>query len=362
MAFQRPTLSEIIDRVKSDILSRIDGANTILRRSILMVLAKVFSGQHHLQYGSIEDSKRQLFLLTADSEYLEIQANEYGIARKDATYASGSASVSGTAGTIIPSGQELTFNDLSYTVITAISLTGGVDEIDVISADKGLDYNRDTGDILTFTNPLPGVDTTATVLTPGITGGLDIEDAEDLRSRSLTRKRQAPHAGALFDYVTWMLEVAGVTRAWAIEDYFGEGTIGCAFAQDDLASIIPNETQRQTVLDYINGHTDPFTGNTVAKPVAARPIMIVTELESVNLTVQLNPNTLSVQTSVNTKVNDVIYALGGPGETIPLSKISAAISAAVGEESHRITYPTNDIAIATNKIPVLGTITFEAYT
>jgi len=362
MAFQRPTLSEIIDRVKSDILSRIDGANTILRRSLLMVFSKVFSGQHHLQYGYLEDSKRQLFLLTADSEYLEIQANEYGIARKDSTYASGSVSVTGTAGTVVPSGQELTYNDLSYTVDTAISLTGGVDTLDITSSDKGLEYNRDTGDILTFTNPLPGVDTTVTVLTPGITGGLDIEDPEDLRSRTLIRKRQSPHAGALFDYETWMLEVAGVTRAWAIEAYFGEGTIGCAFAQDDLSSIIPNETQRQTVLDYITSHTDPFTGNDVAKPVGARPIMIETELYSVNLTVQLKPNTLAVQTSVNTKVNDVIYAIGGPGVTINLSVISAAISSAVGEEAHRITFPTDDIAIATNKIPVLGTITFEDYT
>lgn len=361
MAFSRPTLTDLIDRIKSDILSRIDGANTILRRSLLMVFAKVFAGAHHLMYGNLEDSKNQLFLLKSDSEFLEMQANEYGIARKDATYASGTASVSGTAGIIIPSGTPLTFNDFGYTMTEATQLAGGVGVITVISDIKGLDLNRDIGDILTFTSPLPGVDTEAIVLTPGITGGLNVESATALRARSLSRKRQAPHSGAIFDYETWMLEYAGVTRAWAIEDYFGIGTIGCAFAMDDLASIIPNETQRQAVLDYINEHTDPFTGNHTGKPVGARPMMIQTELYSVNLTVELKPNTLSVQTSVNTKVNDVIYAIGGPNKTIELSKISAAISSATGEDAHRFIYPTSDLGIAVNKIPVLGTITFNNY-
>jgi len=73
MPFARPTLQEIVDRIVSDIQSRITGATTLLRRSILRVLARVYAGAVHLVYGFLEFMKDQIFVQSADAEYLEKQ-------------------------------------------------------------------------------------------------------------------------------------------------------------------------------------------------------------------------------------------------------------------------------------------------
>ena len=99
--FNRPTLAEIIERIKSDIVTRISGAATLLRRSILVALAKAYGGACHLIYGNIEDNKDQLFVTTADEDNLTIHGNEYGVSRNAATKATGSIQATGTDGTVI---------------------------------------------------------------------------------------------------------------------------------------------------------------------------------------------------------------------------------------------------------------------
>ena len=61
MPFTKPTLQEIVDRIDSDIQSRITGATTFLRRSILKVLGRVLAGAIHLLYGYLEFQKDQLY-------------------------------------------------------------------------------------------------------------------------------------------------------------------------------------------------------------------------------------------------------------------------------------------------------------
>jgi uncharacterized phage protein gp47/JayE len=53
MPFDRPSLSELAIRAISDIQTRVTGASTLLRRSVLRVLAKVQAGANHLLYGYI---------------------------------------------------------------------------------------------------------------------------------------------------------------------------------------------------------------------------------------------------------------------------------------------------------------------
>lgn len=362
MPFERDTLSTIVTRIETDIITRITGAVGLLRRSILKVLARALGGAVHTLYSYIEYNKDQMFASSADAENLEKQANEFGITRTAAVKATGTVLITGTAGTVIPIYTELqSSTDQVYLTDTADTIeAGGSVAIDVTAKVAGTDGNEDSGSTLTFVSPISGVDTSATIST-AIDGGSDEETDADLRERTLTRKRQPPHGGALFDYVSWMLEVSGVTRAWAFASYQGVGTVGCAFARDDDDDIIPSESEVSTVESYIESHTDSITGKTVGKPTTASLYMITLTEKTMNFTIGISPNTTAVQTAITSQLTDLIEEEGGPGETIYLSKIQNAISTAVGEEYNTLVYPTTNQTAATNEIHVMGTITFQDY-
>ncbi len=45
MAFARPTLPELITRIEADMVSRLTGGGTLLRRSVVKVLSRVISAE-----------------------------------------------------------------------------------------------------------------------------------------------------------------------------------------------------------------------------------------------------------------------------------------------------------------------------
>ena len=91
MPFSRPTLNELIDRVSTDIASRLPGASTtLLRRSLAGVLARAEAGAVHSLYGYLEFIARQALPDTAEEEYLLRWSSIWlPRGRKPATYANG---------------------------------------------------------------------------------------------------------------------------------------------------------------------------------------------------------------------------------------------------------------------------------
>ena len=361
MAFSRPTLQEIVDRIQSDMITRITGATSLLRRSILTVLGRAYSGAVHLLYGNIEYNKDQLFITTADAEHLEIHSTEYGISKTAAVKATGVATATGTNGTIIPALSELeSTSGIRYLTDASVTIAGGVGVLALTAVNAGVDGNEDGSTTLTFVSPIAGIDSNVTVGTDGISNGADEETDEALRDRTLTRKRQPPHGGAEFDYETWALEVSGVTRAWSIPLYQGVGTVGLSFVRDNDSDIIPSESEKTTVSNYIISHTDPVTGKTVGIPTTAEPgfFLIDNSTLAVDLSIAIAPNTTDVQTAVTSQLEDLILEDGGAEQTIKLSKIGAAISASTGETDHEV-LTSSGLTATASQVQVLGTITWS---
>ena len=362
MAFNIPTLQEIVTRIESDFKSRISGATTFLRRSILKVFSRVYGGAIFGNYGYLDDNRKQIFITEADADSLLTHGSEYGISKKSATSATGSGSGTGTNDSIIPVGSELrSATGAIYTVDSAVTIALGVFSVDITSQTLGSGANEDASASLSFVSPIDGVSTSITIDSSGITGGLDEETDDDYRDRILTRKRIAPQGGALIDYENWALEISGVTRAWAFERYYGRGTVGLAFARDDDDSIAPDSDERDVVKAYIESHTSPITGKDIGMPVTAQLIMIETKLKSINITVKIIPNNATVQAAILESLDNMIIEEGGPGQTVELSKFTSAIASAVNEDANQILIPTDDVAIATNEIAVIGTVTFQDY-
>jgi len=365
MPFSRPSLQQIIDRIEADFTTRVENAASFLRRSVYKIFARAYGGAVYTLYGYLNFIKDQLFITSADAEYLEQHGLEYGIIRKSAVKATGGARVTGTNGYIVPEGTELQFiDDQVYLLDEAVVIAGGYADIVVTAKVAGTAGNQNPAATLTFVSPLVGINTSVTVDSLGILGGLDQETDDELRERILTRKRQPPHGGADFDYSSWALEVSGVTRVWTFPLYQGVGTIGVAFVRDnDLSTILPNSTQRQEVYDYIVEHTDTLTGLTVGCPVTAQPGLFIIDLslESIDFSLAISPNDVNAQTNARAALTNLLIDKGGPGETLYLSDIIRYVSAASGIIAVRLVSPLVDKAVATNRVPVLGTVSFGAY-
>ena len=365
MPFDRPTLTEIDTRIQNDMKSRIENATSLLRRSLAKIFARVYAGACHLLYGFLEYQKDQLFVLTADTDNLEILGNELGVTKNDAVKATGTASGTGTFGTIIPANTELQSNaGYSYYTDEEESVTvAGTFSISFTSEEAGSEYNNDSGITLSFVSPIAGISSTVTVSVAGIDGGTDEEGDESYRTRVLTRKRRPPHGGAYFDYINWVLEVSGNTRAWAFPQYQGHGTIGVAYVRDDDSSIIPSTEELAETREYIIEHTDPTTGLTIGCPVGANPglHMVSLTLQSINFNISITPNTSTVRSQITELLEDYLLNFGGPGQTHYESDISAAIGAAPSLTIHKLNTPDDDFATAVNRVPVLGEITWNDY-
>lgn len=365
MPFDRPTLTQIINRINNDFGTYVDDSSTFLRRSVYDVFGKVFAGAHHLQYDYLEYVKDQLFILTADEENLQLHGAEYGIFKDSGTKAAGSVICSGTVGATINAGVELqSSSGYFYRFDSTVTIgAGGTVTTTITAAQSGNIYNLDAGTVLSFVSPLANINSTCSVASGGITGGVDEETLGEYRTRILNRKRKPPHGGIAADYETWALEVDGNTRAWAIEQYYGIGTVGLLFVRDEDDDIFPNETLRNTTRAYIVSHLDATTGKTVGIPVTADPGFIVIEgyAYTVNMTIQLDPNTAAVQTSVLSNLTDTFLQYAGPGQTISISQFYEALTTATGEIKSKIIIPTDDVTAPTNRVHILGDVTFQDY-
>jgi uncharacterized phage protein gp47/JayE len=115
--------------------------------------------------------------------------------------------------------------------------------------------------------------------------------------------------------------------------------------------------------EYLIEHTDPVSGLTVGCPAGAQAGLDVLDIEElfINPDISIYPFTDEVKEAVESELEDLVFREGGPGQTIYLSLISEAVSAATGEERHRVNYPTTDVAATATQFHKLGTISWRTY-
>jgi uncharacterized phage protein gp47/JayE len=347
MAFDRPTLNELIARLKADIESRLDNADASLRRTLLAVLATVEAGAVHGLYGYLAWIALQVMPDTAEAEHLERWTSIWGIRRKQASSATGPISAEGTDGGVVPAGTVWTRPDGVEIAATAEAvIEDGAASVPVQAVAAGANGNTDPGVKLSLSTALAGIKSTA--LSDGLTGGADQESDADLRSRVLARIRQAPHGGADFDYAAWALEVSGVTRAWVYPREMGAGTVTVRIMTDDAtADGIPDAA----TVEAAQAHID------AARPVTADAYVVAPVPDPVNIVVNLSPNTAAVRAAVKEELDAVILAESEPGSTTLISHIREAISVATGETDHVLVSPTADVEHGLGHIAVPGVYT-----
>lgn len=235
MAYTAPTYPSIRDAILREISSQLpdadigsDSDNFVRSAAVAAVVEGIYQKLAWLY--------RQIFPDEADEEELLHHAAIRGLVQKTAVSATGKATVTGTAGTVLLSGATLKHNtsgELLTTTQAATIAAGGSVLVPVIASTTGSAVNGLTGSLL-LTSPPLGIDATAS-LSEAMVGGANIESMASLLSRLLEVIRNPPAGGTKADYRRWALEVDGVATATVLPKRRGPNTVDVVITAADGA-------------------------------------------------------------------------------------------------------------------------------
>lgn len=350
MAFNRPALSDLKDRVAADI-ERHSGEDATTRGSVYAPIAKALAGVAHGLHGHLQYNVDQVFDDSADDANLLRRASEMGITRIAASRASGTATITGNDGATVAAETLLQTDDETlYRVTEIATVAAGTATLQLTAVDAGEAGNQDADTTLRFLETILDIDSTATVVE--ISGGADIESIDRVRERLSERRTNPPMGGNTADYIAWAKAAhSDVTRAWCYPNENGLGSVVVRFVTDDLDTPIPTQTHVDAVQDYTDSVRPAGMKSFLTYAPAAKAL-------DISFTT-LSPNTTAVRTAIAAELTDLITREAEPGGTLLLSQINEAISLATGETDHRIDL-VDDFTCATGEFPVLGDLTWPA--
>lgn len=354
MPWTTPTLREVRTMVRDDIMAALSGA-LLLGNSALRVVADANAGLAHLVLRYIDWLARQLLPDTAEIEWLDRHADIWlvnadgSIGRKGATLATGSGNMTGISGTIVATGTQLE-GSILYETTEQITLGVGNTLVHIQAIEGGAVGNLDPGDTINLVNSTANIDSAVTIVI--MEGGADEETDDLVRARVLFRIRNPPMGGDAADYVAWTTAVAGVTRAWSYPNEQGIGTVTVRFMMDVLRAGFagyPQTNDILTVTDYVNAK----------RPVAVKDFFVeapIPFLYSLTIT-GLQMDTSTVRARIVAAIKDMELRRIFPGQTLFRSWLDEAISGAIGEDSHELTF-TTQVMPGPGYIAQLGSITY----
>lgn len=366
--FARPGITALRDQAVADMLVS-TGLPTLLRRSPLRALAYALAGLAHGQYGYLDWIARQSTPFTATGLFLEAWAALVGIMRKPKSLAAGAASFIGTVGKTVPVGTVLRRGDgAGYLTTAAVTLAGdgtGTAAIQAVAAGSAYSLDHDTP--LSLAAPLDGVRSDA--VGQPVTPGADPELDAPFRTRTLLRWSAPPQGGSESDYVTWALEVPGVTRAWDIPLGAGEGTVVVYTMWDTAEAAHGGFPQGVDGVATSEWRGDRAAGDQLLVADALFPLRPATALVyscaplayPVNFAIQ-TPTAVpaAIQSAAAAALDAVFLANADPKSgVLQLGPFDAAIAQALGSSNFTRTAPGAPVAAPVGRLPVRGLVSWS---
>lgn len=336
----------------------LSAADLELARSNTKAFAFVQAAGLHGAYRYLRDFiARQAIPIKSVDEFLDGWLATYGMSRKEASAAFGSASGTGLDAALLPTGTLLQSQDgRQYRVTLDVAVAGGVVAGSLIALVPGAAGNLPPGSPLTLVSPIAGIDSAFVAdAVSGLSGGADREKDPQAVYRLQQRLANEPMGGAPADYARWALTVPSITRAWGIRNPAGPTSAGVIIMADgNVPNGLPTVAQRQAVLDYIR---DPKRGP------PDELFVIIPTLDVINFTIHLDADTTATRASTSAALKDLFFREAVPGGGIPHGHAGEEISAVVGEYNHTIVAPVVTsggiwTAAGFDHLLALGTVTF----
>lgn len=193
----------------------------------------------------IESILPQAFVETATGSNLDSACSDYGITRREATYAEAEVELQGEPGTYywvqlyagdivfaVPDSFTIPFEG-SVKVRAVCALPGDIGNVAAGSINKA-----DTSRITKVVNALAA------------TGGYDTEADDSLRERTLEHIRTPANSGNIAHYVQWAKEVSGVSKVKVYDLARGPGTVDVVIIADG------NEPAPQKLIEAVESNIE----------------------------------------------------------------------------------------------------------
>lgn len=355
MAYVRPTLAELYERIKADAEGRLTSDVKIAPSSLWGVFSIVIAGASFLVSGFLDWISKQQFVDTADETGLTRWGAIYGVPRKSPTFATGTVEFTGTAATVVASGTQVQ-NSAGGVYLTQAAFTIGTSTSVAAEATiSGIIGNTDDAE-LSLVSPLSGVNTDVPVVS-GFDDGEDLETVELWVARILQRIQNPPSSGTTGDYERWALTQSAVSYAWGFdaEDWQGAGTVGVAVSGPGFDALTGGEVA--TVQAYID----------TVKPAPAFVTVYTPDPLDVDIQIEIKPNTTTVSDAITAAISELYSADAAPGATMLISRLLSAIGSAGASDFNVLGIDVDgapvgvaNYTVQLDEVPRVGTLTFTA--
>lgn len=299
------------------------------------------------------------FVDETSGEYIDKRCSEIDMYRKAGTKAAVTLTLTGTDGTKVPAGTcFLTSDGLEFSTDADAVISSGQASVSATAQEVGETYNVEAGTITVQYNSLAGL--SAVTNSKAAQGGTDAESDASLVARYYAALQKKATSGNVNDYEQWALEVDGVGGVKVIPLMNGAGTVGI---------LIAGPAKQPVDAAVVSACTAHIEDN---RPIGASVTVQSAEGLSISVTVTatLDASTTAdtVKSSLSEKLQNYMesivddYFKNNEFKTYTLlyNRVAYFLLGIDGVEDYtdlKVNGGTENITIAANQVPVLGTVT-----
>lgn len=265
------------DQILSDMLESVQEDVDKREGSVVYDMLAPPSEEIELLQHVLEAVSENGFIDTAQMEYVDLRAMEYGEYRKPAERAKGWLLISDKIGreinidTVVMTehdGEPIALQIVEYNVVPE----SGEVTVQAVAVEPG-----DNGNIPAYSD-MTCVDLPEAIITNPIEflGGVDRESDEELKSRVLLKVRKPITSGNIYHYELWARQIAGISQARVTPLWDGPGTVKVTVINSEGRA--PTEEQVLAVAEHIEKER-PIGADVTVVAIKEVPINVYVELE-----------------------------------------------------------------------------------
>lgn len=219
--YKRETYEDIVARVELKAKELFGQDVNVGGRSFIGMFIRIIAYMLSLVWQDNENIYNSAYRDTAEGKQLDALMPYAGTSRSAATTATGEVVFSGTAGTIIELGTEVSKVDetIYFTIEESVIGADGTAIVPIMSTEPGIIGNADIGAINQIINPIEGLDSVTNTL--AVANGFERETDAELRAKAEISV-EGLGSGTTASIRTELLKVNGV-RAVYVDENFGDG-------------------------------------------------------------------------------------------------------------------------------------------
>lgn len=274
---------------------------------------------------------------------------QLGYTRKNATYADGEVTITGTDGTVIPTGTLVAHGRVLYETTEEKTVSAGSVAVPIRAKYPGESGNAPAKTVNYF--PVMPENLLSVINTEPISGGTDAETDSEYRQRYYYFLDHPVTSGNVYEYEQWAREVDGVGAAKCYGIWNGPGTVKVVIAtaamepaSDELVAAVAAHIEQQRLI-----------GPTVT--------VVSAESVTINVAAKLNVDgAFSVSAAKETFIEELtayLKNIGFSGGLIPYTMIGSIIQGLPGVNyysEYTLNGGTENISINEGQIAVIGTV------